>query len=110
MEVMSRRVSIERPHREVVGAAIVDSELFCEIIRREEGMTGIEAFLVFSVTALYLTVMPGCVRLDELVPYDIVFETRLSLTQSTTKPVLGFRRRILQISFNSSSVCWLGWL
>lgn len=45
----------------------MDSELFCEIIQREEGMTGIEAFLVFSVTALYLTVMPGRVGTDQLV-------------------------------------------
>ena len=55
---------MKRPHREVVGAAVVDSELLCEIIQREEGMTGIEAFLVFSVTALYLTVMPGSIRAD----------------------------------------------
>ena len=58
---------MKRPHREVVGAAVVDSELFCKIIQREEGMTGIEAFLVFSVTALYLTVMPGRVGTDQLV-------------------------------------------
>ena len=51
---VKRRKPVKRPHREVVGAAVVDSELFCEIIQREEGMTGIEAFLVFSVTAFHL--------------------------------------------------------
>ena len=64
---VKRRTPIKRPHREVVGAAVVDSELFCKIIQREEGMTGIEAFLVFSVTALYLTVIPGRVGTDQLV-------------------------------------------
>ena len=47
--------------------AVVDSKLVCEIGQREEGMTGIEAFLVFSVTALYLSVMPGSVGTDQLV-------------------------------------------
>ena len=64
---VKRRTPIKRPHREVVGAAVVDSELLGEIIQREEGMTGIEAFLVFSVTALYLTVIPGGVGTDQLV-------------------------------------------
>ncbi len=62
-----RRKPTKGPHREVVGAAVVDSEQFCEIIQREEGMTGIEAFLVFSVTAPHLTVMPGSVGTDQLV-------------------------------------------
>ena len=32
----------------------MDSKLICEIVQREEEMTGIEAFLVFSVTAFHL--------------------------------------------------------
>ena len=62
-----RRKPTKGPHREVVGAAVVDSEQFCEIIQREEGMTGIEAFLVFSVTAFHLAVVAGSVGTDKLV-------------------------------------------
>ena len=47
--------------------AVVDSKLVCEIGQREEGMTGIEAFLVFSVTAFHLAVVAGRVGTDELV-------------------------------------------
>ena len=32
----------------------MDSKLICEIVQREGEMTGIEAFLVFSVTAFHL--------------------------------------------------------
>ena len=47
----------------------MDSKLICEIGQREEGMTGIEAFLVFSVTAFHLAVVAGRVGADEFVPY-----------------------------------------
>ena len=65
---VKRRVPIERPHGDVVGAAVMDSELLCEIIQREEGMTGVKAFLVFSVTALHFAVMTGCIGAYQLVP------------------------------------------
>ena len=45
----------------------MDSELICEIVQREEGMTGIEAFLIFSVTAFHLAVVAGRVGTDKLV-------------------------------------------
>lgn len=74
---LKRRKPVERPQGKVVGAAVVDSKLFCEIIQREEGMTGIEAFLVFSVTALYLTVVPERVGADQLVTDPQLGSSRL---------------------------------
>ena len=47
------RKPIERSHRKVVGAAVMDGELFCKIIQ------GIKAFLVFPVAALYLPIVAG---------------------------------------------------
>ncbi len=56
------------PHRKVVGASVVEGKLFRKVIQGIEGVGGIEAFLVLSVTALNFAVMPGCVRANELVP------------------------------------------
>ena len=44
----------------------MNSELFLKDIQREEGVDRIKAFLVFPVAALYLAIMPGCVRTDQL--------------------------------------------
>ena len=44
----------------------MNSELFLKDIQREEGVDRIKAFLVYSVAALYLAIMPGCVRTDQL--------------------------------------------
>jgi hypothetical protein len=38
-----------------------------EVLEREEFMYRIEVFIVLAVTALNLAVMPGSIRLDELV-------------------------------------------
>lgn len=61
------RKPTEGPHREVVGAAVMGSTLFAEVIQREEGAAGIEAFLVFPAAALHLAVVSGRVGADELV-------------------------------------------
>ena len=57
---------MKRPHREVVGAAVMDSELLGEIIQGEETMAGVEAFLVLSVATFHLAVVARRVRTDEL--------------------------------------------
>ena len=57
----------ERPHGKVVGAAVMDSKLFCKVIQGKEGMAGVEAFLVFPVAALHLAVVPGRIGTDQLV-------------------------------------------
>lgn len=59
---------MKRPHRKIVGATVVEGKLFCEVIQGKEGMGRIETFLVFPVTALHFTIMPGSVRANELVP------------------------------------------
>ena len=45
----------------------MNRKLSLKIFERIEGMAGIEAFLVLTVTALNLAVMPWCVRTDQLV-------------------------------------------
>lgn len=40
----------------------MNSELFLKDIQREEGVDRIKAFLVYSVAALYLAIMPGRVK------------------------------------------------
>ena len=44
----------------------MNSELFLKDIQREEGVDRIKAFLVYSVAALYLAIMSGRVRTDQL--------------------------------------------
>ena len=61
-----RRKPEKGPHREVVGAAVVDSELPGEVIEGVKAMAGVEAFLVLTMTALHLAVVSRSVRADEL--------------------------------------------
>ena len=49
----------EGPHGEVVGAAVVDGELFSKVIQGVKAVVGIKAFLVFPVAALYLPIVAG---------------------------------------------------
>ena len=56
------RKPVKRPHGQVVGTAIVDSKLLCEIVQRIEGMAGIEAFPVLAMAALDFTVMARGIR------------------------------------------------
>jgi len=58
---------VERLHGKVIGAAVMDSKLFSEVLKREEGMAGIELFLVLPMTAFHLAIVPGCVGPDQLV-------------------------------------------
>ena len=63
------------PHGEVVGAAVVDRKLLCEIVQRIECVAGIEAFLILAVAALDLAVVARRVRTDQFMP-DIQFGGR----------------------------------
>ena len=40
-------------------------------------MGGIKAFIVFSVAAFYLPIMPGCKRTDQLVPNTMLLQLHL---------------------------------
>ena len=64
---VARRKPVERSHGEVVGAAVVDSELLGKVGQRKEGMAGIEALLVFPVAAFHLAVVTRRIRTDQLV-------------------------------------------
>ena len=52
-----RRKPTKRSHGEVVGAAVVDSELHCKVIQGVKTVAGIEAFLILAVTTLHFTVV-----------------------------------------------------
>ena len=61
------RKPTKRSHGEVVGAAVVGSELSGEVLQRVKAAAGIEAFLILAVTTLHFTVVAGRVGADELV-------------------------------------------
>lgn len=61
---LNGRKPIERPHGKVVGTTVMYSKLLLKVCK------GVEAFLVFSVAALYFAIMPRRVRADELVAYS----------------------------------------
>lgn len=56
------------PHEEVVGALVVNSELFCKVIQGLKAVAGVKPFLILPVAALHLVVMTWCVRTNELMP------------------------------------------
>ena len=64
---LERRKPAKRPHRKVVGAAVMDSKLLVKVIKREKAVTGIKALLVLPVAAFHLAIVAGCVGTDELV-------------------------------------------
>ena len=85
-EVIGRKPS-KRPHREVVGAAIVDSELLGKVIQRVKAVGGIKAFLVLPVTALHFSVMAWRIRADELVADAQLGSGRLKQSRQVTPAV-----------------------
>ena len=58
---------MKRPHRKVVGAAVVKGKLFVKVSQGEKRVARVEPFLIFPVTALHLAVVPRGVRTNELV-------------------------------------------
>ena len=62
------RQPTQRSHGNVVGTAVVGSELFGEILKRIERVAGIKPFLVFPVAAFHLTVVTRRIRSDQLMP------------------------------------------
>ena len=63
-----RRKPAKRPHGEVVGAAVVDSELHCKVIQGVEAVAGVKAFLILAVAALHFAVVSRRIGPDELMP------------------------------------------
>lgn len=62
-----RRKPAKGSHREVVGAAIVDSELLGEVMQGVKAVTGIKTLLVLPVASLHLAIVARCVGTNELV-------------------------------------------
>lgn len=46
----------------------MDRKLLCKVVQRIECVAGIEAFLVLTVAALHLTVVPRGIRANQLMP------------------------------------------
>ena len=63
-----RGTPVKGPHREVVGATVMDGELFCEVLKGEERVGIIKPLLVLPVAALYLTIVPWGIWTDKFVP------------------------------------------
>lgn len=64
---LNRRKPAKRPHGKVVGTAIMDAKLLGTIIERVKNIAGIEAFLVLTMAAFHLAVVPGSIGTDEFV-------------------------------------------
>ena len=73
---LSGRHPAEGSHGRVVRAAVVDGKLLCKVLERIERAARVEAFLILTVAALDLTVVPRCVRANEFVP-DVQLGSRL---------------------------------
>ena len=65
----------------------MNSELFLKVRQRKERMGRIKAFLVFAVAALHFTIVPRCIRADQLM-LDIQFSG-------------GFLKKCLDIPFTA---------
>ena len=63
-----RRKPAKRPHGEVVGAAVVNSELPGEVIQGVKAVAGVKASLILAVAALHFAVVARRVGTDELMP------------------------------------------
>ena len=65
---ISRGKPVKRPQRKSVTVSLVGSELPTKVGEGEEGMLVVKTLLVFAVAAFHLSVMPGRIRPDQLVP------------------------------------------
>ena len=76
MKKLARRKPAKRAHGKIVAAILVGSELTTKIVERIEGMGIIESFLIFTVAAFYLAVVPWGVGAYEFVAYPIGNQSR----------------------------------
>lgn len=58
---VDRRKPAQRSHRKVVGALVVNGELFSKVIQGIKGVRIVEALLIFPVAAFDLAVVPGSI-------------------------------------------------
>ena len=62
------RFPVKRTHREIVIGSFPHGKLLFEILKRIESVRSVKFFIVFAMTAFYLTIMPGGIWADELMP------------------------------------------
>ena len=77
IDVIGRREPVKRTHGKVIVFSAVNSELLFKVVKRIKSVSGIKIFVIFSVAALDLAVVPRRVWLDQLVTYPTLFEVRL---------------------------------
>ena len=105
---LKRRKPTKRPHRKVVRTAVVDGKLRFEIRQRKERMTGIKAFLVFSVTALDFAIMSGRVRTNQFMANSKLlsrfFEQSRDIAFAVGKAIGKFKAIICLNAFNMNAL------
>ena len=77
IDVIGRREPVKRTHGKVIVFSAVNSKLLFKVVKRIKSVSGIKIFVIFSVAAFNLAVVPRRVWLDQLVPYPTLFEARL---------------------------------
>ena len=73
---LSGRQPAEGSHGQVVRATVVDSKLLCKVIQGIERAARVEAFLILTVAALDLAVVPRRIGANQFMP-DPQFGSRL---------------------------------
>lgn len=77
--ILDRELSWGEPvkwsHGQVVRATTVDSKLLCKVLERIERAARVEPFLILTVAALHLAVVPRRARANEFMP-DAQFSSR----------------------------------
>lgn len=85
LKYLLRRTPAKRSHWEaVVIPAVINLKLLRKVLKRIEGMSGIEALVILPVAPLYLAVMSWRIRPDQLVT-DAV-KSQMHLKQSRSVP------------------------
>ena len=64
---MVRRERVTRKHREIIIRSVPDSKLLLVVVEGKEFVAGIKILIVFAMTSLDLSVVSGCIWLNELV-------------------------------------------
>ncbi len=90
-----RRTPTEWAHGKIIVDSVPDSKLHLEVVEGKELVEGIEVFVVFAVTALDLTVMPGSERFNAFVMNTKAIERY-------------FKERFLVGALRVEAVCKLG--
>lgn len=83
LKYLLRRTPAKRSHWEaVVIPAVINLKLLRKVLKRIEGMSGIEALVILPVAPLYLAVMSWRIRPDQFVADAVAFQMHLKKSRS----------------------------